>query len=96
MRVNGLKKKRNTKKNGKSIEMLQCLTGLCSRRQDRGGGAAAKHQTASLAFVFRVRERAVPTQAQDLCMYAGCRCIGEFIFYFFPSPAVFDHFPALK
>lgn len=67
--------------------MLQRLTGLRSRRQDGGGGVEgkkkAKHQTVSLAFVFRVRERAAPRQAEDLCMYAGCRCIGEFIFYFF-------------
>lgn len=78
--------KKKNKKKGKSIEMLQCLTGLCSRRQDGRGveeKKKAKHQTVSLAFVFRVRALAVPRQAEDLCMYAGCWCIGEFIFLFF-------------
>lgn len=57
--------------------MLRCLTGLCLRRQKK----KKKHQTVSLAFVFWVREYAVLRQAENLCMYAGCRYVGEFIFF---------------
>lgn len=60
--------------------MLQCLTGLCSRRQKKRK-KKEKHQKVSLAFVFRVREHVVLRQAEAVCMYAGCRHVGEFIFF---------------
>lgn len=64
--------------------MLRRLTGPCSRRQKKRSEIRRRR-----SLLFSLGERVLLRQAEDLCMYAGCRYVGEY--FLSPPPPTLAH-----